>query len=273
MAPAGRISIDDVKLHSKQLNTAGARSSAPVAAQLPDFTRFGEVETEKFSNVRRVTARHMANAWSTIPHVTNEDRSDITELEAKRKRFSPRVQEAGGKLTVTAIAIKVIVAALKRFPQFNASIDVDAQQILYKRYYNIGIAVDTPRGLLVPVIKGADQKSLVELSVELNEIAGKARDGKLGLADLEGGTFTITNLGGLGATGFTPIVNFPEVAILGISRANIEPRYIDGVFEPRLIMPLSLSYDHRLIDGADAARFLRWTSEAFEEPFVYMLET
>jgi len=270
--PAGRVSVDDVKSWARQLNSGRASTTSP-AAGLPDFSRFGPVETEKFSNVRRATARHMATAWNTIPHVTNEDRADITKTEAKRKRFAGRVQESGGKLTVTSIAIKVVVAALKRFPQFNASIDVAAEEIIYKQYYNIGIAVDTPRGLLVPVIRDADSKTLVQLSVELNQLAARARDAKLGLDDLAGGTFTITNLGGLGTTGFAPIVNFPEVAILGISRANIEARFLEGEFQPRLIMPLSLSYDHRLIDGADAARFLRWTAEAFEDPFVYMLET
>lgn len=268
----GRISVDDVKVYSKQLNTS--RPGRSVAAiELPDFSRFGEIEKESFSNVRRKTAEHMATAWSTIPHVTQHDQADITRLEEARKRYAERVQESGGKLTLTAIALKVCAAALRVFPHFNASIDVANEEVIYKKYCHIGVAVDTERGLLVPVLRDVDKKNISELAKELTELAEKARNAKVGPDDLQGGCFTITNLGGIGGTSFTPIVNSPEVAILGISRGARQPVYgEDGEFEPRLILPLSLSYDHRLIDGADAARFLRWVASAFEDPFLISLE-
>jgi len=189
-----------------------------------------------------------------------------------RKRFAKNVEAAGGKLTVTAIALKVVAAALKVFPQFNASIDMANNEIVYKKYYHIGVAVDTDRGLLVPVIRDVNKKNIRDLSAELNQLAEKARNKKISLDEMQGGSFTITNLGGIGGTSFTPIVNAPEVAILGISRASTQPVFIDGKFEPRVMMPLSLSYDHRLIDGADAARFLRWVAEAIEQPFILALE-
>ncbi len=274
--PGGRISVEDVKRYAKQLNqarTAGAVPTAGVAPQpLPDFSKWGEVERRAMSNVRRKTAEHLSYAWSTIPHVTNFDKADITELEKLRKKFAPVVEKAGGKLTVTAILLKVVAAALKKFPQFNASIDMEKQEIIYKKYYHIGVAVDTPAGLLVPVIRDVDRKNIVELSVELTAMAEKARQRKLSLEDMQGGNFSISNLGGIGGTGFTPIVNAPEVAILGVSRAVVEPVWQDGKFKPRLMLPLSLSYDHRLIDGADAARFLRWVAQALEQPFLLSLE-
>jgi len=214
----------------------------------------------------------MANAWSTIPHVTNFDKADVTDLEKLRKRYAKQVEAAGGKLTVTAIILKIAALALKKFPQFNASIDMANQEIVYKKYTNIGVAVDTDRGLLVPVIRDVDRKGVIELAVELNEIAEKARARKIGLEDLEGGSFTITNLGGIGGTNFTPIINPPDVAILGIARGRMEPVYVDGEFVPRMMLPLALSYDHRLIDGADAARFLRWLVEALENPLFVLLE-
>ena len=275
--PGGRISQDDVKAYVKKLNTE--RASAPAAgpaaaaaAPLPDFTKFGEVEREAMSNVRKATARHMANAWSTIPHVTNFDKADVTDLEKLRKRYAKQAEAAGGKLTDTAIILKIAALALKKFPQFNASIDIANQEIVYKKYTNIGVAVDTERGLLVPVIRNVDQKGIVELAVELNGIAEKARARKIGLEDLEGGSFTITNLGGIGGTNFTPIINPPDVAILGVARGRMEPVYEDGEFVPRMMLPLALSYDHRLIDGADAARFLRWFVEALENPLFVLLE-
>jgi len=222
--------------------------------------------------VRRKTAEHLWEAWTTIPHVTQHDRADITELEQLRARFAPKAQEAGGKMTVTAIALKVCASALKIFPQFNASIDLAKEEIVYKQYINIGVAADTDRGLLVPVIRDVDKKNIVELAAELTQLSKKARDKKLLPGDMEGGTFTITNLGGIGGTGFSPIVNYPEVAILGLSRSSMEPVWVSGKFEPRLVLPLSLSYDHRLIDGADAARFLRWIAEAFEQPFLLSVQ-
>jgi pyruvate dehydrogenase E2 component (dihydrolipoamide acetyltransferase) len=281
--PGGRISEDDVKAYAKALLAAVATAAqAPPRAghfaqpQLPDFAKWGKVERVSMRGVRRKTAEHLAEAWNTIPHVTQHDRADITELEQLRARFAPKAEEAGGKMTVTAIALKVCSAALKVFPQFNASIDIEKEEIVYKQYINIGVAADTDRGLLVPVIRDVDKKNIVELAVELSQLSKKARDKKLTPADMEGGTFTITNLGGIGGVGFTPIVNHPEVAILGLSRSRIEPEWIEdkdgGKFEPRLILPLSLSYDHRLIDGADAARFLRWIAEAFEQPFLLSVQ-
>jgi pyruvate dehydrogenase E2 component (dihydrolipoamide acetyltransferase) len=281
--PGGRISEDDVKAYAKALLSAAATAAqAPPRAghfaqpQLPDFAKWGKVERVSMRGVRRKTAEHLAEAWNTIPHVTQHDRADITELEQLRARFAPKAEEAGGKMTVTAIALKVCSAALKVFPQFNASIDIEKEEIVYKQYINIGVAADTDRGLLVPVIRDVDKKNIVELAVELSQLSKKARDKKITPEEMQGGTFTITNLGGIGGVGFTPIVNYPEVAILGLSRSRIEPEWIEdkdgGKFEPRLILPLSLSYDHRLIDGADAARFLRWIAEAFEQPFLLSVQ-
>jgi pyruvate dehydrogenase E2 component (dihydrolipoamide acetyltransferase) len=277
--PGGRISEDDVKAYAKALLSAAAvASQAPLRAghlatpRLPDFAKWGKVERVSMRGVRRKTAEHLAESWITIPHVTQHDRADITELEQLRARFAPKAEEAGGKMTVTAIALKVCAAALKVFPQFNASIDIEKEEIVYKQYINIGVAADTDRGLLVPVIRDVDKKNIVELAVELSQFSKKAREKKLTPGEMEGGTFTITNLGGIGGVGFTPIVNHPEVAILGLSRSRIEPEWINGKFEPRLILPLSLSYDHRLIDGADAARFLRWIAEAFEQPFLLSVQ-
>ena len=276
--PGGRISEDDVKAFAKAALTAAVvAAQAPQAARLaepklPDFSKWGKVERVSMRGVRRKTAEHLREAWNTIPHVTQHDRADITELEQLRARFAPRAEEAGGKMTVTAIALKVCASALKVFPQFNASIDMEKEEIVYKQFINIGVAADTDRGLLVPVIREVDKKNIVELASELSQLSRKARDRKLTPEEMEGGTFTITNLGGIGGTAFTPIVNHPEVAILGLSRSRMEPEWIHGKFEPRLILPLSLSYDHRLIDGADAARFLRWIAEAFEQPFLLSVQ-
>lgn len=273
--PGGRISDDDVKLHAKNMLAAAAQ--APRAGhfaepELPDFTKWGKIERVSMRGVRRKTAEHLRQAWNTIPHVTQQDRADITELEQLRAKFAPRAEEAGGKMTVTAIALKVCASALKVFPQFNASIDMGKEEIVYKQFINIGVAVDTDRGLLVPVIRDVDKKNIVELAAELTQLSKKARDRKLTPEEMAGGTFTITNLGGIGGTGFSPIVNHPEVAILGLSRSRMEPEWVNNKFEPRLILPLSLSYDHRLIDGADAARFLRWIAEAFEQPFLLSVQ-
>ena len=276
--PGGRISEEDVKARAKALMSAAAATQAApraghfVEPRLPDFAKWGKIERVSMRGVRRKTAEHLAESWNTIPHVTQHDRADITELEQLRARFAPKAEQAGGKMTVTAIALKVCAAALKVFPQFNASIDMEKEEIIYKQYIHIGVAADTDRGLLVPVIRDVDKKNIVELAVELSQLSQKAREKKITLADMEGGTFTITNLGGIGGTSFSPIVNHPEVAILGLSRSRMEPEWIGGKFEPRLILPLSLSYDHRLIDGADAARFLRWVAEAFEQPFLLSVQ-
>ena len=275
--PGGRISEDDVKQHAKNtLLAAAAAAQLPRASfvepELPDFSKWGKTERVSMRGVRRKTAEHLRQAWNTVPHVTQHDRADITELEQLRARFAPRAEEAGGKMTVTAISLKVCASALKVFPQFNASIDMGKEEIIYKQYINIGVAVDTDRGLLVPVIRDVDKKNIVELAAELTQLSKKAKDRKLTPEEMEGGTFTITNLGGIGGTGFSPIVNHPEVAILGLSRSRMEPEWVNNKFEPRLILPLSLSYDHRLIDGADAARFLRWIAEAFEQPFLLSVQ-
>src|SRR5262249_18992196 len=216
----------------------------------------GPVQREALTRVRKLTAQKMGLAWSVIPHVTQHDLADVTDLEAFRKQ-----QEARGlKLTVTAFALKACAIALKQFPTFNTSLDLGNNQLVLKKYYHIGVAVDTRGGLLVPVIRDVDKKGVEELARELTEVAEQARQGK---ADMSGGTFTITNLGGIGGTAFTPIVNHPEVAILGLSRGRMEPEWINGKFEPRLILPLSLSYDHRLIDAADPAPFLPSISPPF----------
>ncbi len=272
--PDGRISVEDVKSHSRQLSAgrgaAGPRSSAP--ASLPDFAKWGPVETEPMSNLRRAAAEHLSAAWTNIPHVTYADKADVTDMEALRKQFGPAAEAAGGKLTMTAIALKIVAAALKRFPLFNASVDMAGQEIIHKKYYHVGVAVDTDRGLVVPVIRDVDRKNMVELSVELSEVAARARDRKLSPDDMQGNTFTISNLGGFGGTFFAPIINAPDVAILGLARSRMEQVYVDGAFQPRLMLPLMISYDHRLIDGADGARFMQWLVQAFEEPFLLSLE-
>ena len=242
------------------------------AEPLPNFSRWGEIERAAMGGIRRATAKHMATAWETIPHVTNFDKADITALEELRKQYASRVEADGGKLTITAILLKIVAGALKQSPQFCASVDTEKEEIIYKKYYHIGVAVDTPQGLLVPVIRDVDQKNITDLAIELNQAAEKARDRKLSLEEMQGGTFTISNLGGIGGTNFAPLINAPEVAILGVSRSQIEPVFIDDQFQPRLMLPLALSYDHRLIDGADGARFLRRLVEALENPFLLALE-
>jgi len=277
--PGGRITQDDVKEFAKRvMNSFGSGGQAAAAARpagggvaLPDFSKWGEVERKAMSGIRRKTSEHLSNAWNTIPHVTQFDKADITNLEAMRKKYRGEAEKAGGNLTVTAVAAKVIATALKAFPQFNASVDAAGEAIVYKKYINVGIAVDTDNGLLVPVIRNADQKNLIQLSVEINALAEKAKARKLTLDEMSGGSMSISNLGGIGGTAFTPIVNWPEVAILGISRGVLEPVWNGTAFEPRQMLPLSLSYDHRLIDGADAIRFLRWVVEALENPFTLAL--
>lgn len=269
----GRIVEDDVrsfvrKRMSQPAAAPAASAGAPAVAPLPDFSAWGEIERKPMSGVRRKTAVHLSRAW-TAPHVTNHDKADITELEQLRKKLEAK---SATKISMTAIAAKVIASALKVFPQFAASVDMASQEIVYKKYVHIGVAVDTERGLLVPVIRNVDGKNIVQLSAELAAIAERARNRKLTLQEMEGGVFTISNLGGIGGTHFSPIVNAPEVAILGISRGRMEPVFINGLFQPRLLLPLSLSYDHRLIDGADAARFLRWVVEALEQPFLLPFE-
>lgn len=268
-----RISADDVRSFAGGAPQPSAAPAVPVF-ELPDFSRWGEVESTPMNGVRKATVRSMSTAWATVPMVTHFDKADVTELEATRKRYGPTVEAAGAKLTPTAILLKVVAGALRKFPDFNASLDVANQQVIHKKYINIGVAVDTDAGLLVPVVKNADRKNLVELAVELGELAEKARNRKLSPDQMQGGNFSISNLGGIGGYGFTPIVNPLDVAILGVSRSSMEPVWnkATGQFEPRMLMPLSLTYDHRLIDGASAARFLRWVCRALEEPFILALE-
>jgi pyruvate dehydrogenase E2 component (dihydrolipoamide acetyltransferase) len=274
--PGGRVSAEDVKryarTHQSQEPITTPAAAVPAALPLPDFRRWGDVERRPMSNVRRLTADQMARTWATVPQVTQYDQADITELEQLRQKFAPKAVAAGGKLTITAIALKVVAAALKTFPQFNASVDMATHEVIYKQYYHVGVAVDTDRGLLVPVIRDVDSKNIIALAVELTELAERARSRKTSLEEMQGGTFTITNLGGIGGTGFSPILNAPEAAILAMARSRIEPVHEDGQFVPRLMLPLSLSYDHRLIDGADGARFLRWVVEALSQPFLLSLE-
>jgi pyruvate dehydrogenase E2 component (dihydrolipoamide acetyltransferase) len=288
--PGGRISQDDVKEHARRIlssvGSAAAGGASRGARALPDFQKWGEVSRQPLSNIRRATSEHLSYAWNAIPHVTQFDKADVTEIEALRRKYKEQVGKAGGNLTVTAMLVRILATAVKTFPQFNASIDTERGELIFKKYVNIGVAVDTDRGLLVPVIRNADRKNITQISVEIQQAAEKARDKKLTLDDMSGGGITISNLGGIGGTYFTPIVNWPEVAILGVSRATTEPVWrpstgargvsggVDGradEFVPRQMLPLSLSYDHRVIDGADAMRFLRWVVEAIEQPFLLSL--
>jgi pyruvate dehydrogenase E2 component (dihydrolipoamide acetyltransferase) len=273
--PAGRITAEDVQAFVRQaLAGGGAPAGAPgvpASRPLPDFSKWGQVERKPMTNIRRKTSEHLGYAWNVIPHVTQHDKADITGFDALRKQYGPQVERGGGKLTVTAVALKILAGAIRKFPQFASSIDPSKGELVYKKYAHIAVAVDTDRGLLVPVIRDVESKGIIELAAELAKLSEKARAGKLSLDEMAGGVMTITNLGGIGGTSFTPIVNWPEVAILGISRGSYEPVYDGQQFQPRLMLPLSLSYDHRVIDGADAARFLRWVAEAFEQPFVLAL--
>ena len=274
--PGGRISEDDVRnfvREAMQRITGGGPVPSMVGefpglhAQrpLPDFSRWGAIRREPLSRVRELTADSMGYAWSTIPMVTQYDNAQITEIEAFRQKTNQRAS-AENRLTMTAIMVKVCAAALKAFPGVNSSLDLANNELVLKDYVHIGVAVDTPGGLLVPVIRDADQKGIERLATELNGLAEKTRERKISPADMEGGTFTISNLGGVGGTSFTPIVYAPQVAILGISSAAMQPVWDGNQFIPQLIMPLSLTYDHRVVDGADGARFLRWICEALENP-------
>jgi pyruvate dehydrogenase E2 component (dihydrolipoamide acetyltransferase) len=275
--PGGRISMDDVTAYARRLiGGAGAGAARPAAAAetLPDFSKWGAVERKAMSGVRRTTAHRLTQAWNTVPHVFQHDRADITGVETLRKRLSKKAEAEGrAPITITAFLMKTMAAAMKKFPQLNSSVDLAADEIIYKQYVHIGVAVDTDRGLLVPVIRDVDQKDIFQIADELAQAAEKARNRKLSLDDMQGGSITISNLGSLGAGAFTPIVNWPEVAILGVARARMEPVYSDGEFVARFLMPLTLSYDHRVIDGADGARILRWIVEAVEQPALMWLDS
>jgi pyruvate dehydrogenase E2 component (dihydrolipoamide acetyltransferase) len=270
--PNNRITEDDVKSFSKKQLARPSAVGIEDDYELPDFSKWGNTRREKMATIRKITAGAMTASWQNIPHVFQFDKADITELENFRNKYSKAVEKEGAKLTVTAILLKLTAMALKAFPRFNASLDLANEEIIYKEYVNIGVAVDTDRGLLVPVIRDVDKKSIIELSRELGEVAEKARKKKIMPDDLQGGNFAISNLGGIGGTNFTPIVYRPHVAILGVSRSQVEPVWADGEFIPRTMLPLSLSYDHRVIDGADAARFLRWLCEAMENPLLTMFK-
>jgi pyruvate dehydrogenase E2 component (dihydrolipoamide acetyltransferase) len=271
--PGGRITEDDVRAFVRgAMERIGSGNAATTSARpLPDFTRWGEVERQPVSQVRRLTGEAMLGAWLSAPQVTQYDQADITGVESFRQQFNESADKAG-KLTMTTILAKVVAHALRVFPQFNSSLDVAKQELILKKYVHVGVAVDTPRGLLVPVLRDVDRKGLAELATELNATAGKTRDGKIAPADLEGGTFTISNLGGIGGVAFSPIVYTPQVAILGVSQSSLQPVWDGQEFQPRLILPLSLSYDHRVVDGADGARFLRWICRALEQPLLLQVE-
>jgi pyruvate dehydrogenase E2 component (dihydrolipoamide acetyltransferase) len=278
----GRVTLDDVKAFIREergrARQGGGLSGKTVAESfahppLPDFGKYGEVERKAVSGLRKKIAENLTIVVRTIPAVTQNDLADITELEAGRKRVVEEQPKGSPKITWTVLAVKACVAALKEFPHFNSSLDMNAGELILKKYFHIGIAVDTERGLVVPVIKNADGKSLREIAGEVAGLAEKARAGKLSLEEMRGGTFTITNLGGIGGTSFTPIINYPEVAILGLSKSAWQPAVRDGKIEPRLMLPLSLTYDHRVIDGADGARFAARLTQLFSDPMRLLMET
>ncbi len=261
----GRISRQDVKDAAKSSKKSGGTSEG---LSLPDFSQWGQTERKPLSGIRKATAKNTAASWSNIPHVFQFDEANISGIEEYLEKLQEKTE---GDITITAVLIKIAASALRQFPKFNASIDLENDEMILKKYVNIGVAVDTDKGLLVPVIRDVDQKTIIEIAKEITDLAEKAREGKLTTEEMKGGNFTISNLGGIGGTNFTPIVPHPQVAILGVSRAKKQPVYIDGNFEPRDILPLSLSYDHRMIDGADGVRFLHWIARALEDPYGAML--
>jgi pyruvate dehydrogenase E2 component (dihydrolipoamide acetyltransferase) len=270
----GRITREDVSAFVKSVMSNGA-SAGPAGPgwlafdfpKLPevDYSRYGEFERKPLSRIKKLTAGHLHRNWVSIPHVTQHDEADITDMEAFRKANTEEAIAQGFKLTPVVFLIKASVAALKKFPQFNASLDSDGETLVLKKYFNIGIAVDTPDGLVVPVIHNCERKGIMELAAELAEISGRARENKLKPQDIQGGCFSISSLGGIGGTAFTPIINAPEVAILGVSRSRMTPMWNGSEFNPRLMLPLSLSYDHRVIDGAEAAHFTRFLASRLED--------
>jgi pyruvate dehydrogenase E2 component (dihydrolipoamide acetyltransferase) len=272
--PGGRITTDDVQTFVRSLTTGRTLDvTAPLAAPaLPPFDRFGPIERQPMNKLARVSAANLSFAWQTIPHVTQHELADVTELEEARHSYMKTIGQNGPKITMTAIMVKAVVGALKAFPNFNSSIDTAAGELVVKRYYHIGVAVDTEFGLVVPVIRDADRKTVLTIASELAVVARKARDRKLDVNDMQGGTFTITNLGGIGGTAFTPIVNYPEAAVLGMSRTQTQLRLVDGKLVERLMLPLSLSYDHRIVNGADAARFVVKLSAILSDCFQLLIE-
>lgn len=272
--PGGRILKEDVERFAAGGAPLAAAEPAGAAfapmpamgAELPDFSTHGPIRRETPPQIRKTIARAMTRAWQNVPRVTHADKADITELERNRKAYNAALKEGQAKLTVTAILIKAVAAGLREYPMLNCSWDAATEEVIYKDYYNIGIAVDTPRGLVVPVLRDADKKSLPQIAAELNDISSKARAAAFAVNDLRGGTFSITNVGAIGGQFFTPMVNFPEVGILGVGKATLEPAVRDGQIVPRLMMALSLSFDHRICDGADAARFVTEVISSLENP-------
>ena len=268
----GRITLEDVaRAVAGSGATGGGRGL--VEPPLPDFASFGAIDRQPYSKLQKTVANNLSLAWQVIPHVTQHDLADITETEAARKHFVETAPKGTPKVTMTALALKAVVACLKEFPHFNSSYDSAKAELVLKRYYHIGVAVDTPNGLVVPVIRNVDQKTVLQLATELTELATKARDRKLQMSEMQGGTFTITNLGGIGGTAFTPIVNYPEVAILGMSRSQKQLQIRDGEVVERLMLPLSLSYDHRVVNGADAARFVVKLVTLLSDSFRLVIES
>jgi len=266
----GRITLEDV---ARAAAGGGGGGRGLVEPPLPDFSQFGDTERQPYTKLQKTVATNLSLAWQVIPHVTQHDLADITETEAARKHFVETAPKGSPKVTMTALALKACVACLKEFPHFNASYDSAKAELVLKKYYHIGVAVDTPNGLVVPVIRNVDQKTVLQLAAELTEIAGKARDRKLQVSEMQGGTFTITNLGGIGGTAFTPIVNYPEVAILGMSRSQKQLQLQNGEVVERLMLPLSLSYDHRVVNGADAARFVGKLVNLLSDSFRMVIES
>ena len=270
--PKGRILKEDVQKFVKQRVQAGPAAGAAQTGGLPlvdtaleDFSKFGKIEEQELGRIKKISGPHLHRSWITVPHVTHFDEADITELEKFRKQMNQEVQKDDLKFSPLVFVIKGVVATLKEYPLFNSSLDSANNKIVLKHYYHVGIAVDTPNGLVVPVVKDADRKGIKEIAGELGSLSLAARDGKLSIADLQGATFTISSLGGIGGIGFTPIVNAPQVAILGLSRSYMKPVWNGEIFEPRLTLPFSLSYDHRVIDGAEAARFCRSLGSNIED--------
>ena len=265
----GRISVDDVKAHARR---RGPVAAPPAAAPLPNFAQWGPIERVRMSRLRRTLAENLARSWATVPHVTLFHEADVTDIEDVRVEYKEAAEARGAKLTITAFLLPVVAAALKAHPKINASLDLGAGEIVQKHYYHLGVAADTERGLLVPVIRDVDTKGVIDLAVELTGLAERARDGKLSLDEMQGATFTISNLGGLGTGFFTPIVNPPEVGILGVGRAAPRSTLYNDVMQTRLMLPLSLSFDHRALDGADGARFLAWIVDALQRPMMLAME-
>jgi len=267
----GRIVRDDVVVFVKSVMTgATAASSGGLGFDLPpppkvNFSRYGEIELQPLSKIQKISGSYLHRNWLSIPHVTQNDLADTTDLEVFRKANAAKAEKLGSKLTPLVFLIKASVAALKKFPTFNASLDETGENLVLKKFFHIGIAVDTPNGLIVPVIRDCDQKDIFQLAVELSDLSQRARDGKLKPVEMQGGCFSISSLGGIGGTAFTPIINAPEVAILGVSRSSISPKWDGEAFQPRMMLPLSLSYDHRVIDGANGARFIRYLAARLED--------